>query len=95
MEKTKKLFRSEKDRLIGGVCAGLAIYLNTDVSIVRILFVLGLVVGFSSTFWIYIIMWLLVPTESKVDSNIDVVKENAEEMKETAKKTVDKVKSKL
>lgn len=56
----KKLYRSTIDRHIGGVCGGLAEYFNIDPTLVRVLFVLGLLfVG--GTFWAYLIMWIVVP----------------------------------
>lgn len=56
----KKLYRSTVDRRIGGVCGGLAEYFNIDPTLVRVLFVLGLLcVG--GTFWAYLIMWIIVP----------------------------------
>ena len=59
---TKKLHRSITDRMIGGVCGGLAEYFNIDPTLMRLLFVLGLVfVG--GTFWAYIIMWIIVPEQ--------------------------------
>jgi len=48
--------------MISGVCAGLADYLDIDPTIVRLLFVLGAVFGLA-TFWVYIIMMLVVPEE--------------------------------
>ncbi|MBL4677063.1 MAG: PspC domain-containing protein [Mucilaginibacter sp.] len=56
----KKLYRDEQHKSIGGVCAGLADYFNMDVSIVRLIFVLALVlkgVGFIP----YIILWIVLP----------------------------------
>ena len=54
----RKFFRSQK-KIIGGVCAGIASYFNTDVVIIRIIFVIALV------FWvgllIYIILWIISP----------------------------------
>jgi len=56
----RKLYRSKTDRRIAGVCGGLAEYFNIDSTIVRLLFVLGLIfVG--GTFWAYIIMMLVIP----------------------------------
>jgi phage shock protein PspC (stress-responsive transcriptional regulator) len=61
----KKLYRSKSDRMIAGVCSGLAKYFNIDPTLVRLLSVLGLVfVG--GTFWAYIIMWIVVPEEPSV-----------------------------
>jgi len=59
---TKRLYRSKDDRMISGVCAGLAAYIDIDPTIVRLLFVLGAVAG-GATFWAYIIMMLVVPEE--------------------------------
>jgi phage shock protein PspC (stress-responsive transcriptional regulator) len=58
----KRLTRSITNRQIGGVCGGLAEYFNIDVTLVRLLFVLGLIfVG--GTFWAYLIMWIVVPEQ--------------------------------
>lgn len=56
----KRLYRSRDDRMVAGVCAGLADYIGVDPTIVRLLFVLGLFVG-GATFWAYLIMMLIVP----------------------------------
>ena len=56
----KRLYRSRNDRMIAGVCAGLADYLDIDPTIVRLMFVLGFVAG-GATFWAYLLMMLLVP----------------------------------
>ena len=60
---TKKLYRSLTDRKIGGVCAGLAEYFNIDPTIVRLLFVLGLLLV-GGTFWAYIILWVVIPEQN-------------------------------
>jgi len=56
----KKLYRNEYNKVIGGVCSGLAEYFEMDVTIVRLLFaftffVMG--VGFGT----YIILWIVLP----------------------------------
>lgn len=56
----RKLYRSKTDRQIAGVCGGLAEYFNIDPTIVRLLFVLGLILV-GGTFWAYVIMWIVVP----------------------------------
>lgn len=60
----KKLTRSRTDTMIGGVCAGLGQYFNIDPTIVRLLFVLLLITG-SAGFWIYLVMWIIVPLENE------------------------------
>ncbi|MCK9300631.1 MAG: PspC domain-containing protein [Bacteroidales bacterium] len=56
---SRRLFRNPDDRKIGGVCGGLGAYLGVDATLLRILFLLGLIMGFL-TFWIYIILWICV-----------------------------------
>lgn len=48
--------------MLGGVCAGLADYLNMDKTIVRLIFA-AMVLAYSVGFWLYILMWLIVPEE--------------------------------
>lgn len=58
----KQLRRSVLDRKIGGVCAGLAEYLELDVSLVRILWIL---LAFTGTGLLaYLISWIVIPEAS-------------------------------
>lgn len=58
----KKLMRSRSDRKIGGVCAGLAHYLELDVSLVRILwFFITLACGIVPGVVAYVLGWIIVP----------------------------------
>ncbi len=61
-EEIKRLYRSRKDRMIGGVCGGLASYIGIDPTLVRLLFVLGLF-AMGGTFLAYIIMMVVIPEE--------------------------------
>ncbi|MGI8950798.1 MAG: PspC domain-containing protein [Chitinophagaceae bacterium] len=58
------LYRDENDKILGGVCAGLANYLRMDPSIVRILFAIITFGGFGAGFLIYIILWIILPSKS-------------------------------
>ena len=58
----KKLYRSRKDRMIAGVCGGLAQHFGMDPTWVRLFFILLFFLGGCSIL-IYIIMWLIVPLE--------------------------------
>jgi len=62
MSEPKRLYRIPGEGMIGGVCAGLAEYFSVDPTIVRLIFVLLLLTG-SAGFWIYVIMWLIVPVK--------------------------------
>ncbi|MGZ4447360.1 MAG: PspC domain-containing protein [Nocardioides sp.] len=57
----RRLVRSRDDRMLGGVCAGLADHLGVDVALVRVLTVLGAVFGLGSVVVAYVVMWLLLP----------------------------------
>jgi len=56
----KRLYRSTTDKMIAGVCGGIAEYFNIDPVIVRVLAVVLLFAG-SAGFWAYIILWIVVP----------------------------------
>ena len=57
-----KLYRLRDNRMIAGVCGGLGDYLGVDPTIVRLLFAIGLFLG-SLTFWVYLVMMLVIPEE--------------------------------
>ena len=57
----KKLRRSRKDRMIAGVCGGLAAYFERDPTWIRLLFILFLLLG-GSAILVYAVMWLVVPS---------------------------------
>ena len=56
----KKLYRHPNEKVLGGVCGGIAAYLNTDPVLLRILFVV-LFFGFGSGLLLYLVMWIVVP----------------------------------
>ena len=55
-----RLYRDADDKIIGGVCAGIANYLNIDPAIIRILFAIVAFVG-GGGFFIYILLWIFLP----------------------------------
>ncbi len=58
----KKLYRSKKHKLIGGVCGGIAEYFKVDPNVVRIIFALGiLLTGFFPLVILYLIAYWLIP----------------------------------
>jgi phage shock protein PspC (stress-responsive transcriptional regulator) len=59
-----KLYRSTTDRMIGGVCGGLGVYLNIDPVFIRLLFIL-LLFGSDFGFILYLLLWILIPEEGK------------------------------
>jgi phage shock protein PspC (stress-responsive transcriptional regulator) len=59
----KRLYRDTSDKFIGGVCSGIAAYLNIDPAIVRILFAIISFGGFGFGFVVYILLWIILPTK--------------------------------
>ena len=59
----KRLYRDENDKILGGVCAGLANYFGIDVVVVRIIFVV-LAISFGFGLIPYIILWVAVPSSA-------------------------------
>jgi len=59
----RRLTRGD-DRWLGGVCSGLADYLGLDVTLVRLLTVLGTILGLGSLVLVYLVAWVLVPKRS-------------------------------
>jgi phage shock protein C len=62
MSEIRKLYRSRSNRMLAGVCGGLAQYFNTDPTLVRVLFVVLAVLG-GSGLLIYLVLWVVVPEE--------------------------------
>lgn len=58
------LTRDTKNAMLGGVCAGLAKYLSTDATILRLAFVLAFVL-FGVGPLLYLILWLVVPKDGE------------------------------
>jgi phage shock protein C len=58
----KRLFRSRKERMIAGVCGGIGEYFGIDPTIVRLLFVLGILMG-GPGLLAYLILMIVVPEE--------------------------------
>ena len=57
---SRRLYRDENNKVLGGVCSGIANYFGIDPLIVRILAVLGNVFSF----WTYLILWIAIPSSA-------------------------------
>jgi phage shock protein C len=81
----QKLYRNETDRMIAGVCGGLAKFFNVEATLVRLVFLLLFFLG-GSGFLLYLILWIIVPQESHTAGTPqDVVQANAQDMAQTAR----------
>ena len=59
-----KLYRLRNDKIVGGVCAGLAQYFKADVSIIRILMIL-VMFYYGSGILLYAILWAILPVSNE------------------------------
>jgi phage shock protein C len=59
----RRLYRSADDRILAGVCGGVAAYFDVDPVIVRIIWFLSVFFTGTLTFWAYLIMIVVVPIE--------------------------------
>src|SRR5690606_344437 len=60
-----RLYRNADDKILGGVCSGLANYIGIDPVVARIVFL----VFIGALFWVYMLLWIIVPSKS-MESNI-------------------------
>ena len=57
----KRLLRNEFDKVVAGVSSGIADYMQVDVTIIRLLFVLSTIFLFGTGILVYLVMWIVVP----------------------------------
>jgi phage shock protein PspC (stress-responsive transcriptional regulator) len=62
----KRLYRNDSEKVIGGVCAGLAEYFDIDVVIIRIIFVATALI-WGTSILLYLILWIAIPRKSIVN----------------------------
>ena len=59
----RKLTRSSTDTYLGGVCGGVAAYTGVDANLIRLLAILGTVLGFGTLLVAYVAAWILLPLD--------------------------------
>lgn len=87
----QRLVRSETDRMIAGVCSGLADYLNIDPALVRLAFILLL---FASGIGlpIYLLLWVIMPSSGNLgEPNNKIMQENIEDLSQTVSSQVNRL----
>lgn len=62
-------YRSETDRMLGGVCGGLGNYLGVDTTLVRLFFVI-LFFGTGIGVLVYLALWIIAPSESTLNKDM-------------------------
>jgi phage shock protein PspC (stress-responsive transcriptional regulator) len=94
----KKLYRSRKQQMIGGVAGGVAEYYGYDVTLVRLAFVLLLIVFNGAALAAYIIAWFIIPEaplvgatkEESVEKKTETVAQDVKDAKEPKENKVAK-----
>lgn len=70
--KSRKLYRDTANKKIGGVAAGMAVYMDWDPTIVRILFLLIMLFSLGWSVFIYILMWIFIPEANSVAQRLEM-----------------------
>jgi phage shock protein C len=60
----KRLYRNDFEKVIAGVSSGVADYMEVDVTIIRLLFVLSTIFLFGTGVMVYLVMWIVVPVNN-------------------------------
>ena len=60
-----RLVKSRKDRMVFGVCGGLSNSTGLDAALIRLAFVVGAIFTGSILFWIYLLLGIVLPTDSE------------------------------
>ena len=93
---SRRIYRDSDKRIFGGVCAGLAAYLNMDTLIMRIIFAILILPGGFGII-LYLVLWIVLPeartTAQKLEMRGDPV--NIQNIKKSVKREFDTVKKKM
>ena len=57
----KRLYRSRKDRIVGGVCGGLAVHIDVDPSIIRLVWIVVTLISLGTGLIVYLAAWIIIP----------------------------------
>ena len=66
MNQGRRFVRNTQDRVLGGVCSGIADYMDWDTTWVRVVAVLLLLFGVGSPVLVYVVLWIVVPSDLSV-----------------------------
>jgi len=68
----RKFYRDQDNAVLGGVAAGLAVFIGWDVVLVRILLVIILLLGWGTIIPIYLVLWLIVPPAKSIAQKLEM-----------------------
>ncbi|MBS3152567.1 PspC domain-containing protein [Candidatus Woesearchaeota archaeon] len=63
VKEIKKLYLSEKDKKIGGVCGGIAEYLGIDSTVVRLIWIVFTLISMGLGLILYLVFWIAMPAK--------------------------------
>jgi phage shock protein C len=63
--------RSSSDRMLGGVCGGIARQFELPTAVIRLAFVLMVLMGFGTGIVIYLVLWIVMPTDDHAGPDDD------------------------
>lgn len=82
MNEKKRLYRSANDKMIAGVCGGMAEYFEIDPTLIRLGMAFAIILG-GAGLWIYIVAAIVIPVEpypaNQSVVEVDVVETSEEE----------------
>jgi len=61
----KRLYRSKKEKIIAGICGGIAEYFDADPTIVRLIWAIATLISLGFGLLAYLIAWIIIPEKSK------------------------------
>ncbi|MGB3467372.1 MAG: DUF2807 domain-containing protein, partial [Cyclobacteriaceae bacterium] len=70
-QKVKKLYRNPDEKVLGGVASGLANYFGIDKVAARVLFIIGIFLGFTGPI-LYIILWIITPEAKSISDKLEM-----------------------
>ncbi len=67
----KKLYRNPDGKVIGGVSQGVATYLDIDITVIRVLFVLSIFLG-GTGLLVYLVLWIILPEATSITDKVQM-----------------------
>jgi phage shock protein C len=59
----KRLYRSRKERMLGGVCGGLGEHIDVDPTVIRLIWAVITLLTIGTGLLVYLIAWIIIPEE--------------------------------
>lgn len=87
-----RLYRSENDKKIAGVCGGIAEYFGIDSTIVRLIWLISILV-YGTGLLVYIVAAVIIPTREEAESTMNLHKDSDNEYKQKSNTFFDEEKN--